>query len=118
MGWSFRTATAGVSCPLLVSLGLLVPAAGQTGNPPPDSERGRALARTWCVHCHSVEASRSKQQADGLPSFVAVANDPHQTPERLRLFLTKPHGRMPDLNLSVADREDLIAYLRTLRQLR
>jgi mono/diheme cytochrome c family protein len=74
------------------------------------------VARTWCAHCHAVERGETRQRADGLPSFTTLANDSRHTPERLRAFLTRPHGRMPDLNLSRQDRDDLIAYMLSLRE--
>jgi mono/diheme cytochrome c family protein len=90
--------------------------AAHAADPPGDTANGRAVARTWCAHCHNVERGETRQRADGLASFTALANDPRQTPERLRAFLARPHGRMPDLNLSRQDRDDLIAYFLSLRE--
>jgi mono/diheme cytochrome c family protein len=104
-------------CAVLVWLAAL-PTASRAADPPADGERGQLMARTWCAHCHAVERGDTQQRADGVPSFVALANDPQQTPERLRAFLARPHGRMPDLNLSPRDRDDLIAYLHSLQQRR
>jgi mono/diheme cytochrome c family protein len=84
-------------------------------DPLADAENGRALARTWCVQCHAVERGE-RQRADGVPSFTALANEQHNTQDRLRAFLTRPHGRMPDLTLSRQERDDVIAYLLSLRE--
>ena len=35
--------------------------------------------------------------------------------DQLRTFLAKPHGAMPDLALSRAEIDDLIAYIESLR---
>ena len=54
-----------------------------------------------------------------MPSYAHLARttvDFSGTPDKLRAFLTRPHGRMPDLNLSRQDRDDLIAYLLSMRE--
>jgi mono/diheme cytochrome c family protein len=89
---------------------------GSAADPPGDVGNGLAIARTWCAQCHAVEAGETRQRADGLPSFVAIANSGRHTADSLRAFLTQPHGRMPDLNLSRQERDDLIAYLLSLRE--
>jgi mono/diheme cytochrome c family protein len=100
---------------LAAALALSSAGAARAADPPGDTGNGRAVARTWCAHCHAVERGET-QRADGVPSFSALANDSRQTPEKLRAFLTRPHGRMPDLNLSRQDRDDLIAYLLSMRE--
>lgn len=104
-------AAVGLTASLMV-LSAMVRAA----DPPADRERGQTLAKTWCAGCHDVERRTDRQRADGVPSFLALASDPRNTAERLRAFLTRPHGRMPDLNLSRQERDDLIAYLLSLRE--
>jgi mono/diheme cytochrome c family protein len=94
----------------------IISAQVRAADPPSDLERGRTLARTWCSQCHTVEPGDRQQRADGLASFSALANDPRNTPDRLRAFLTRPHGRMPDLNLSRQDRDDLVAYLVSMKE--
>jgi mono/diheme cytochrome c family protein len=100
---------------VLALLLLGVPVAAEAADPA-DREHGRTIARTWCASCHAVERREDRQRSDTPPSFVILANDPRNTTERLRAFLTRPHGRMPDFNLSRQDREDLIAYLLSLRE--
>ncbi|WP_408068520.1 c-type cytochrome [Vineibacter terrae] len=95
---------------------VVISAQVHAADPPSDLERGRSLARTWCSQCHTVEPGDRQQRADGLASFSALANDPRNTPDRLRAFLTRPHGRMPDLNLSRQDRDDLVAYLGSMKE--
>jgi hypothetical protein len=38
------------------------------------------------------------------------------TPMGLRVFLQTPHSRMPDLHLTRAEADDLIAYIVSLRR--
>jgi mono/diheme cytochrome c family protein len=105
------TVMPGVALALVLAV---APVVVRAADPPADAEHGRALARTWCAQCHNVERG-AQQRADGVPSFTALANDPRNTTDHLRAFLTRPHGRMPDLSLSRQERDDLIAYLTGLR---
>ncbi len=79
-----------------------------------DSERGANLARQWCASCH-VPGTGSRAGADAGPPFAQMAADPAYTDARLRGWLANPHPPMPNLNLSRAEIEDLIAYIRSLK---
>ncbi|MCW5745532.1 MAG: c-type cytochrome [Alphaproteobacteria bacterium] len=116
MRWSALSASIGLSMRRAALAGPLLAVAGlaQAADPPADLENGRAVARTWCAQCHAVERGES-QRADGVPTFTGLANDPRNTSDRLRAFLTQPHGRMPDLSLSRQNRDDVIGYLLSLR---
>jgi hypothetical protein len=52
----------------------------------------------------------------GAPSFSAIAHMNDVTPMGLRVFLQTPHSRMPDLHLTRAEADDLIAYIVSLRR--
>jgi cytochrome c len=56
---------------------------------------------------------RSLAIPQGPPSFRIAAG--HLNPDQLRAWLTHPHGAMPDLSLTRAEIDDLIAYIETLR---
>ena len=88
---------------------LLAPAARAAG----DAAAGKDLATTWCNSCHLMEGGRVT--ADGARPFATMARDPEATAERLRAFLVKPHGRMPELNLTRQEIENLIAYIESLK---
>jgi mono/diheme cytochrome c family protein len=49
----------------------------------------------------------------GPPTFRTVAG--HLDPGQLRAFLSHPHPPMPDLALTRAEIDDLIAYIETLK---
>ena len=52
-----------------------------------------------------------------LPAVGArAAHPPGDTGNGRAVARTWPHGRMPDLNLSRQDRDDLIAYLLSMRE--
>ncbi len=79
-----------------------------------DTAAGERLARQWCANCHVIDGSpRSTTVPQGPPSFRSVAQQ--LNPDQLRTFLTRPHGAMPDLALTRAEIDDLIAYIETLR---
>lgn len=79
-----------------------------------DAAAGAQLARQWCANCHVIDgAGPAATLPQGPPSFhiVAARLDPGQ----LRAFLSHPHGAMPDLALTRAEIDDLIAYIETLK---
>lgn len=95
---------------LAATFGLLAfPALAQM--PSGDPEAGRAIAKTWCANCHSVEPGAARQSADGVPSFPAIANQASTTVMSLQAFLQTPHARMPNFQLSHRQIEDVIAYI-------
>ncbi|HVO15242.1 MAG TPA: cytochrome c [Alphaproteobacteria bacterium] len=81
-----------------------------------DPARGVMLARTWCTGCHLVEPGG--RGSDAAPSFMAIANDEKRPPAALRGWLTRPHPPMPNMNLSRAEIDDIVAYLRSLKTAR
>lgn len=76
-----------------------------------DVEHGLKLAKHWCAACHVVSSDQKSASVD-VPTFEAIA---HRKSERdLRLFLTKPHGQMPDMSLSRPEVADIVAYIESL----
>ena len=79
-----------------------------------DLANGERLARQWCANCHVIDGSGpSAILPQGPPSFRVAAG--HFNPGELRAWLTHPHGQMPDLALTRAEIDDLIAYIEALR---
>ncbi len=81
-----------------------------------DIEQGHQLATRWCANCHVVERTAAAASANGLPTFPAIASSSRTTPEMLRATTSAQHGRMPDLQLTKRQQDDLIAYIFSLRQ--
>ena len=82
-----------------------------------DAAAGARMALQWCANCHVVNAAGPGPSApiqQGPPAFATIAG--HMTPDRMRSFLSHPHGAMPDLALSRAEINDLIDYIQTLQQ--
>ena len=94
------------SAPLLVaSLG---PVFGQQAG---DPQAGRRLAEARCLQCHGSTAAAAHK----APTFPAVARTPTTTARSLGVFLRTPHPSMPNLILSPAERDDVVAYILSLR---
>ena len=85
--------------------------AAETG----DRDQGRQIANRWCAECHDVTGT-SPRLTEGPPSFLTVANRTDTTAAGLRAFLHTPHGQMPNLSLTRAEIDDLIAYVISLKR--
>jgi mono/diheme cytochrome c family protein len=79
-----------------------------------DAAAGERLARQWCVNCHVIDGTGpATTLPQGPPSFRIIAG--HLDPGQMRSFLTNPHGAMPNLALTRAEIDDLIAYIESLK---
>lgn len=78
-----------------------------------DAGRGETLARRWCATCHVVASDQARGQ-DNAPPFATIAQMPGFGADKIALFLLDPHPKMPDLQLSRIEREDLAAYIVSL----
>ena len=79
-----------------------------------DAAAGAHLAREVCAKCHVVAADQMIDPGIG-PSLLEVAEHPATTELSLRAFLRTPHATMPNLMLTPEERDDVIAYLLTLK---
>src|SRR5437868_6201600 len=79
--------------------------------------RGRELAERACGGCHAINGGAGGVTIQGInaPSFRAIAGRPNQTPQRLQSFIMTPHRPMPGIPLSLAEVDDIVAYLLTLK---
>jgi mono/diheme cytochrome c family protein len=84
--------------------------------PEGDSDSGHQLAETWCSSCHVVGQEQQRGTSTGAPTFTAIAHMKSTTPLGLHVFLQTPHDRMPDLHLSRAEMDDLVAYIISFRR--
>jgi mono/diheme cytochrome c family protein len=80
-----------------------------------DSASGRLIATKLCSSCHRVLPMTFPDRADP-PSFQSIADLRSTTGLSLSVFLHSNHKNMPDLMLSPADSNDLIAYILSLKQ--
>lgn len=97
---------------LLMSLTPFAASAEQLG----DVDRGQLYARAHCAECHSVEPVTGDMSPNyASPRFVDIANTPGMTERALAVSLQTPHETMPDLIIPEQDRDDLIAYILSLK---
>lgn len=76
--------------------------------------RGKAYATQNCAGCHAVDDTRpSPNQA--AASFREITNTPGMTPLAITVWLQTPHRLMPHIIVEPDDREDLIAFLTSLK---
>lgn len=76
--------------------------------------RGAALAEKWCSQCHVGPIAGGRAHGtDAAPPLATVAAT--RDAAWLRTFLSKPHGKMPELSLTEAEIADLLAYLGAMR---
>ena len=86
-----------------------------TGAAHADAAAGAELARRWCASCHLIgETNPTAPVPQGPPPLRSVVRS-GMTQDQLRTFLSHPHGKMPDLSLTRAEIDDLVAYIQTLR---
>jgi mono/diheme cytochrome c family protein len=95
------------SAALALSIGLST--AAQAADP----RHGEELARRWCAACHVVAADQLKG-GDNVPTFASIAHRPEFNPARLAFFLLDPHPKMPNMDLTRREAEDLAAYIAEL----
>jgi mono/diheme cytochrome c family protein len=94
-----------------VALTLAIGAAGGTAWAGDPAEGGR-IAERWCSSCHV--AGNRRGGTDAVPTLESISNDPRRSPEWVRQWLNAPHPPMPNLPLTRAQIEDVVAYLENL----
>jgi mono/diheme cytochrome c family protein len=83
-----------------------------------DPVAGRRLAEMWCSNCHVIGPNAAGPGSDAVPTFPGIARMPSTTAMSLRAFLQTPHARMPDIQMSREQIDDVIAYILSLRDRR
>ena len=75
-----------------------------------DAANGETLAKRWCADCHVV-ASDQQRGSTQAPPFSVIGDKPGFDSGKLALFLLEPHPKMPNMNLSRNEANDLAAYI-------
>lgn len=76
-----------------------------------DPVAGRHIADRWCSSCHVVAG---RGGTDATPTLESIAKDPRRGPDWVRGWLNDPHPPMPNLTLTRAEIDDVVAYLEGL----
>ena len=80
-----------------------------------DADRGLAYAQKTCAECHAVTPSQTASPRPGVATFKAIADTPGMTSTAIRVWLQTPHPTMPNLIINAGDRDDVIAYITSLK---
>jgi mono/diheme cytochrome c family protein len=78
-----------------------------------DASNGKRLAERWCAACHVVTANQREANADA-PPFEEIGKRPNFSERGLATFLLDPHAKMPNMNLTRIEADDIAAYIGTL----
>lgn len=97
---------------ILILMACTAPAVAQEAG---DPHRGLGFAKGYCSECHAVGPNETVSPSPGLASFNTIANTPGMTGAALTVWLQTPHGRMPSFVISRQDRDDVVAYILSLK---
>ena len=67
-----------------------------------------------CSGCHAVQAGQLSPRPP-IATFKQIANTPGMNRMALMVWFQSPHPNMPNLSLAPGDRDDVIAYIVSLR---
>ena len=80
-----------------------------------DPQEGAKWATDVCGECHAVRTGQVRSPNGRAPTFVELANTPGMTTAALTVALTTPHAGMPMFVLTSEQRQDIIAYILSLK---
>ena len=94
---------------------LMMAPAGVHARDPGNPQRGETIARKSCVACHAINDRKAASPNFKAPAFARLARTPGMTSIALRAALQTSHPTMPNLIVRKGHREDLIAYILSLK---
>jgi mono/diheme cytochrome c family protein len=102
---------------ILAALAMALSSGAALGAEPGDSARGLSYAKKFCAGCHGVEAKDQSSPNSEAPTFKSVANSTGMSSTALALWMQKPHlhHSMPEVVVPIEDRENVIAYILSLK---
>ena len=80
-----------------------------------DPQEGAKWATNVCAQCHAVRPGEPRSPNGRAPTFAELANSPGMTTAALTVALTTPHAGMPMFVLTSEQRQDIIAYILSLK---
>jgi mono/diheme cytochrome c family protein len=80
-----------------------------------DPQEGLTSAQQVCSDCHAIIGRQVRSPNSRAPTFFELATAPGMTSAALTVALTTPHAGMPMFKLTADQREDVIAYILSLR---
>jgi mono/diheme cytochrome c family protein len=94
---------------------LLLALAAATTTQAQDPSEGAKWATNVCGECHAIARSQPRSPNGRAPTFVELANTLGMTNAALSVALTTPHAGMPMFVLTSEQRQDIIAYILSLK---
>jgi len=95
----------------MLILGHAVANAQEIGN----AAAGRAFAQDACASCHAIGPKQTASPNSDAPSFQELADTSGMTATALTVWLQTSHPTMPNLQLTQDEKDDVIAYILSLR---
>lgn len=80
-----------------------------------DVRAGFTFAKQNCAECHAVKEGEGKSPNPKAPPFTIVAGMPSMTGRALAVWLQSSHPTMPNFILPEKDRDNVIAYILSLK---
>jgi mono/diheme cytochrome c family protein len=80
-----------------------------------DPQKGLAAAQQVCSDCHAIGSGQVHSPNLRAPAFRELARAPGMTTAALTVALTTAHAGMPMFALTSNQRQDIIAYILSLR---
>jgi len=80
-----------------------------------DPANGLLLSKRLCGDCHAVEAGSDPSPKSKAPTFAKIADTPGMTGIALSAWLHSSHRTMPLVRLDTRTREDISAYILSLK---
>jgi mono/diheme cytochrome c family protein len=96
---------------IMLMLSAAMGQAQQLGN----TQNGLGLAMDVCSQCHAIRRGEFLSPNVRSPTFAQLASTPGMTPTALTVALTTPHAGMPMFMLTPEQRQDIIAYILSLK---
>ena len=79
---------------------------------------GYDYASKICSGCHAVQKGASASPNQKAPAFEAIANTRGMPEMALRVWFQTPHPTMPNLMINARQKDDVIAYILSLKEQR
>ena len=83
-----------------------------------EASAGYDYASQICSGCHAVQRGANASPNEKAPPFEAIANTRGMTEMALRVWFQTPHPTMPNLMMTPRQKDDVIAYILSLRERR
>lgn len=100
--------------PLIVAGLALMPHYARS-QPEGDARQGENFAMAACSQCHAVGRKQFLSPNRYAPSFRSLAKSPGMTATKLHVWFETPHPSMPNLILRNDDKENVFAYIISLK---